>query len=158
MATKMVVDASVAAKWFLQDPAESDVDLANELLLSMLAGETEIHAPDVLSYEVCSVLVSACLTRQQGQRIPRLPKDKAIRCIRGLFALPIHMHAVAEQKSVEALEWAVDYAKGYYDMLYLRLADELDCAWYTADKKILRANRPGFPSHRVFLLSSLRRT
>ncbi len=39
MAKKMVIDSSVAAKWFLKD--EVDTDLADDLLLSLLAGEIE---------------------------------------------------------------------------------------------------------------------
>jgi predicted nucleic acid-binding protein len=52
---------------------------------------------------------------------------------------------------------AVDYSKGHYDMTYLRLAEQLGCRWCTADRKVLRAPAPGFPVHRVLLLSSLRR-
>ena len=40
-------------------------------------------------------------------------------------------------------------------MCYLALAETLDCVWVTADEKVLRACRAGFPVSRVVLLSSL---
>jgi predicted nucleic acid-binding protein len=51
---------------------------------------------------------------------------------------------------------AVTYSKGLYDMTYIRLAQQLDCRWCTADRKLLQALAPGFPTERVLQLSSLR--
>ena len=49
---RLVIDASVAAKWFLKDAMESDVDLANDILLDQrgrnnppasIRGKTEVN-------------------------------------------------------------------------------------------------------------------
>ena len=45
MPERMVIDASVTAKWFLKDPLETDTDLADEILIAMLAEDVELHAP-----------------------------------------------------------------------------------------------------------------
>ncbi len=40
---RLVIDASVAAKWFLKDAIESDVDLASDILLACLASHLLIQ-------------------------------------------------------------------------------------------------------------------
>jgi predicted nucleic acid-binding protein len=156
MAERMVVDATIAAKWFLKDALETDTDLADEILIASLAGDVELYAPRIFSYEVCGLLAKACLTRPRGAGTSRLTKENAVQCVRELFALPIRITDATEEEAVEALELAVDYAKGHYDMTYIRLAEELNCQWCTADRKVLQALAKGFPVARVLELSSLR--
>ncbi len=155
MADPMVIDSSVAAKWFLTD--EDDTDLADDVLLGLLAGEVEGHVPRVASYEVCALLTRACLTRKSGATVRRITLDKAIACVREFFGLPLTTHDASEAEGVEALQMAVEYSKGHYDMAYLRLASRLNCCWCTADEKVLEANPPTFPARHVVLLSSLRK-
>jgi predicted nucleic acid-binding protein len=156
MADRMVVDANVAGKWFLKDARESDVDLADEILVALLAGDIELHAPRIIRYELSGLLTKACLTRDPHNKTPRVRGDQASAFIREFFRLPIRIRAATEAEAVEALQLAVTYSKGHYDMTYLRLAEKLDCQWCTADAKVLKANRKGFPAHRVRLLSALR--
>jgi predicted nucleic acid-binding protein len=156
MAERLVIDATVAGKWFLKDPLETDTDLADEILIALLAGDIEFHAPRIITYEVPGLLTRACLTRPPGTGSARLTKDRAIQCVREFFALPIQIVDTTELESEAALELAVGYSKGFYDMTYIRLAQQLDCRWCTADRKVLQALAPGFPTERVLLLSSLR--
>lgn len=72
------------------------------------------------------------------------------------FQLPIQIADATEEEAVVALELAVKYSKGHYDMTYIRLAEELDCRWCTADRRVLQALAPGFPVQRVLDLASLR--
>lgn len=153
MTQRMVVDASVAAKWFLLD--EPDCDLARAVLAELLAGKKELHAPGVFLYEVCHALTSACLTRGKTGA-PRLKPDHALECVRELFGLEIDVHAAALEECTEALLTAVKHSKRHADMSYVYLAEKLDCQWCTADEKVLSAVRDGFPSERVCLLSSMR--
>jgi predicted nucleic acid-binding protein len=156
MTPRLVVDASVAAKWFLKDATEEDVILAENILQSSLDGNLELHAPHIFRTEVCGILARACLTRFHRGSPPRLRKEQAQRHIRTLFALPIRLDGERLAGSVEAFDFAVDYSKGYYDMTYLRLAEALNCQWCTADARVLAPTRTGFPTHCVLLLSSLR--
>ena len=145
----MVIDASVAAKWFLRDPSEADTDVADDVLVAILAGEVEAHAPNFFTYEVCSALTKAC-------KMSRLAKETARRCVHELFGLPIQISEANEEEGSEALVMAVDYSKTHYDMVYLRLAQKLDCQWCTGDQKVTMAVPPTYPTNRVLLLSSLR--
>ncbi len=59
MADRYVIDASVAAKWFLKDSFEDHVDLAEGILVDVLAGDIVLHAPRLMTYEVSRLLWKA---------------------------------------------------------------------------------------------------
>ncbi len=149
MDERLVVDASVAAKWFLTD--EADVDIAANLRHASLTGKTELHAPSIFSYEVGNLLLSAC-----RQRPARLEEEDAVACIRRLFALPIHIHPLSEEEGVETIGMAFRFSKTFYDMTYLNLAEKLDCRLCTADERAARSTHSEFPADRIVLLSQLR--
>jgi predicted nucleic acid-binding protein len=154
MPERLVVDANVAVKWFLRDAGERDIRRADEVLLSALAGEVELHAPRIFTYEVCGALTKACAHRLTGSMTPRLSSQFAASAIHELFRLPIKIQDATEYEAVEAMTLATLYAKGHYDMTYLRLAQQLDCQWCTADEKFVRAVPEKFPLQRVLILSS----
>ncbi len=151
---RLVIDASVAAKWFLKDAIESDVDLASDILLACLADEVELHAPQILPYEVCGLLARAC--GQIKGNPPRLDKTRAVEFARAFFQIPIQISAAIEDECIAAVGMAVDYGKGSYDMTYIRLAETLNCQWCTADEQVIRVVPSGFPLQHVLLLSTLR--
>ncbi len=151
---RLVIDASVAAKWFLKDARESDVDLASDILLGCLADEVELNAPQILPYEVCRLLAKACGPVKGNP--PRLDKTRAVEFARAFFQIPIQISAAIEDECIAAVEMAVDYAKGSYDMTYIQLAETLNCQWCTADERAIRGVPSGFPLSRVLLLSTLR--
>lgn len=156
MIERMVIDASVAAKWFLQDALEEDAEAADDILVAFLSGDLELHAPRVFTYEVCNVLTRACRWRLPGTSGFRLTKDHALRCAHELFGLSIRVAEATEGEACDALDMAVDYSKTHYDMTYVRLAELLDCQWCTADLKADEAVPPTFPHNRVLHLSALR--
>jgi predicted nucleic acid-binding protein len=39
-------------------------------------------------------------------------------------------------------------------MCFLLLAESLDCKWYTADKKLLSANRTAFPAEHIHVIDA----
>lgn len=153
---RMVIDSGVAAKWFLND--ELDADLATDLLQAMLADDLELHAPRLFIYEVANVLSKVCRQSQLRSQPTRLTKPLALRALEKLFQLPIQLAEPSQRESCEALELSVDYSKSQYDSTYIRLADQLDSVWCTADEKVLRHLPPGFPTHRVVALRTLRST
>ena len=153
---RMVVDASVALKWFLKDELEDDVDLANEVLFDALSGNLQLHGPDIFFHEVDGGLTRACLTRTHRGSPPRMNIQSALDALETLAAYPIQIHTSTLAHRQEVLNMAVHYAKGNYDMIYLHLAEQLNCQWCMADERFLLSVRPGFPRHHVLLLSSLR--
>jgi predicted nucleic acid-binding protein len=150
-----VLDASVAAKWFLKDEHETHVEEAEELLLRLLADDIELYAPRVIYYEVCQLLTKACRARDPSTGTFRLSKENALQAAREFLALPIQILDTTEEEYIEALEVAVDHWRNHADMTYIKLAERLDCQWCTGDDKVLRGVSSAFPSHRVLLLSSL---
>ncbi len=150
----LVIDASVAAKWFLR--VEIGAELADTILLGLLADEIELHAPQIFYYEVGALLARACGTSDPFTRQRRLERPHAARSVKELFSLPIRVAGPSESESLHVLEMSVVYSKSYYDMTYLHLAQKLDCQWCTADDKVLEAAPKGFPLRSVVLLSSLR--
>ena len=156
MADRMVIDSSVAAKWFLKDPLEEDIGLADDILVASLADDVELLAPGIFTYEVCGLLTRACRTPDPSTKKPRITVQRATECIRELFGLPIQISEASIEEGTEALQMAVDYSKTYPDMTFLRLAELHDCQWCTADARVVRGgNPPGFPKDRVLLLSTL---
>lgn len=153
MPERMVIDSSIAAKWFLKD--EVDIDLADDILAAFLAGDIELHAPCIISYEVCGLLAKACAPQGKGGK-PRLSKEDAVACVRRFYDLSIQVHEVTAEEHLRALEMSIDCSKGYYDMAYIQLAEKLNCQWCIADEKVLQAITRNFPSHRVLVLSTLR--
>ena len=156
MAKPWVVDASVAAKWFLKDSFEDHVDLAEEVLVDFLAGDIELHAPRLMSYEVCRLLWKACIAEGAEQRSKRLDKETALDCVETLFDLPLVFAEVSVQEAAESVDRGARYQKNFYDMTYLRLAEELKCRVVTADEKLLRSVPPDFPLARFVLLTDYR--
>ena len=135
---------------------ESDVDLADQIFLKMENGMLELHAPGVFPHEIRGLLTRACLTRPQRGGPPRLSAEIAVQAIQTISEYPIQIHEETVEGGQEALRMAVKYSKGHFDMTYLRLAEQLDCQWCTADGKILSSLLKGFPIHRVLLLSTLK--
>lgn len=150
MAERIVVDSSVVTKWFLRDTLEPDVDLADELLGRCLAGRVELHAPGIVTYEVCRALVKAC-----RRRPPRLSEDKVLQCERDVFSLPIAIAGASPAEAVEATRMALRFSKSFYDMTYLQLARKLGCRLCTADDRAATSTDSRFPSETILPLSEL---
>lgn len=131
MVDHLVVDASVAVKWYLSE-AEDDLDAARLVLDRFSSGELNLVAPDLLVYEVASAISVATMGRQP--RLSRALGDLAIDRFLGLglrtatgtdllpaaFAL-VHRHGCA-----------------VYDASYLALAQRLGIRFITADRKLHR--------------------
>jgi predicted nucleic acid-binding protein len=155
MVDRIVIDASVVAKWFLKDELETDVDLADRLLGSFLAGDGELHAPNVLRYEICGLLTKACRVRLPSTGKPRLNKADAIGLARDFFFLPIQFHELSAEDEVESMEMGIDHGKSYYDMTYICLAKVLGCKCCLADQRALGGVGPTFPFNHVVILAQL---
>ncbi|WP_165227395.1 type II toxin-antitoxin system VapC family toxin [Aquisphaera insulae] len=153
MADRLVIDASVAAKWFLDD--ELDVDLAEEILLRFLQGSLDLHAPRIFRYEVRALLAKACGSRKaSGER--RLSKEDGEEAVKKLFKLDIPLSDETEDGAASTLDMCVSFSKTFKDMSYLRLAIDLDCRFCTSDRRVRESVPATFPTDRVVLLSELR--
>lgn len=117
---KVVLDASVVAKWFLE---EEYSDKAIAVLADYLHGIVDIFAPDLLPYEVLNAL------KYSGD-FGKLELVKVVGILENyqLARLPI---------TKEAAVAAYEYGITIYDAAYVAVAKNEDATFYTADKKLL---------------------
>lgn len=119
--TRVVVDASVAVKWFIPEELSADARM-------FLAAEYELLAPDLLWAELGNVLWKKHRRRELDPRTAR-------RLLRDFARVPIEYHA-SERWTEAALELAIRHGITVYDGLYLALAVGNGCRVVTADRRL----------------------
>lgn len=120
----LIIDASVALKWFLDD----DEPHAAEARAILASGESLI-APDLVIAETCNAA-------WRGVRAGRLSQTQAqgiSRSLPGLFETLVNGSALAESGIAIAIE--LDHS--VYDCFYLALAGARDALLVTADTRLL---------------------
>lgn len=123
---KLVIDASVALKWQLED--EEDCDKALEIRNDYAEGRVWLIAPAHFIIEVVSGL-NVAITRN------RMTEEQALIFIKALIDLGVELidlNILVEQ----GLKRARQYQCSPYDGVYLALADKESCQFYTGDKKL----------------------
>lgn len=122
-------DASLALKWFLPEPGS---DTALSLLRRWNRAGVSLAAPHLLAFEVASVLrnrvVRGLLTPQEGERKLNL-----------FAALPIRLQT-PPGLVLDAFRLAGELGRPTaYDAAYLALARSMECEFWTADARLVRA-------------------
>ena len=120
----LVVDASVAVKWFVEEE-----DTKRACLLA--DGAVEIHCPHLLASEVGSALWRKVL---QGQ----VELGDARTGMESLARMPITWHA-DEALGADCLRLAFAHDRTVYDSMYLALAYRLNARLVTADLRFANA-------------------
>lgn len=123
MRPPFVVDASVAAKWFLN---EEFAEPARRLR----AFQSDLHVPRFFLLEFGHVI---CKKLRRAE----IDRADAIRMIETVLQLPIQRHD-DEVLLANALQFAFETHSGLYDSLYLSLAVHLSCAFVTADRRFMK--------------------
>ena len=125
----VVVDASVALKWFFPD--EEFVREAGELLRLFRNDELQIRAPALIRYEVAQAL-------ETGRRQGRITDEEASKDLGELLSLDIH----AREDSYDLLAGAQSVARqigsSVYDGVYVAYAEMLGFSFVTGDEALLR--------------------
>lgn len=128
--TIYVIDASVAAKWYLPE-------IHSPQAATLLSQDNVLWAPDLIFAEVGNV----CWKRVQRKELDPV-QARAI--VQDFLVSPLHI-----ENSPPLLEHAWDiafeYGRSVYDSLYLALACKLDAPLVTADLKFYNALQSAGP-------------
>ena len=141
MTLAVVVDASVAIKWFV---AEADSDVADRLLEQ----RTELHAPILLMSEFANGLWK---NFRKGL-IDGAQAEAALKSIRRTIP---YWHAT-EPVLGQALDLSLRLEHPVYDFLYVALAERNGLQCVTADLRFLRKIKATEHGERVIRLSDWR--
>jgi len=120
---QIVVDASVALKWVLDEPGSTQA-------LAVLDSDV-LHAPEFLLVEVANVFWA----KQRRGIISRAAADAAFEAI---AAVPFALAPIGElTAAARTLAFGLDLT--VYDALYAALAQRYDCPLVTADRQLAQA-------------------
>lgn len=133
-----VVDASIAAKWYLDD--EDHLAEARRVLQAFADDRVALIAPDHIRYEVASVLRVAV----RRSRLSPLVGRTAL-----LDFLSLQLPTVGDDRLLlSAYDQALTFDCALYDGLYLALADFAECDFVHADLRLHNTLRGRFARER----------
>jgi predicted nucleic acid-binding protein len=122
----VVVDASVAVKWFVSAD-ESGVDDAAALLAQHAGGEIRLVAPTLIVHELTGVFMR------------RLRGPLVAEALDAFFDAGVHLVAPDRALTVRAAELAGRCQLSAFDSAYAAVADSLECTLATADRRLANA-------------------
>lgn len=114
---------------------------AQQLIKQLQDENTILHAPALLRYEVVAVSRKAVY---QG----RVTVEEGLRARDRLLNYPLTLH-LNDDLLKRAYELATEYNRPTaYDAQYLAVAEQLSCAFWTADERMFNAVKDRFPAIR----------
>ena len=119
----IVLDASVALKWFL---TEEDEDIAVQIKTNFIEGREEIAVPELLLSEISNVL----------RYKPSFNKKAVKDAVSTILDMGVTIFTPNLWLYEQAISIAYDYNLTVYDALYAALASELECPLITADESL----------------------
>jgi len=135
--TPFVLDASVAAKWFLPAKYERLTEEALALLGKYVQGEVQFIVPDLFWAELGSAFWKAI-------RLGRFETTSALEALRYLKNCDLPVYS-----AVTLLDRAFDIANAFdrsvYDSLYVALAVHTRAPLITADERLANSLAAHFP-------------
>ena len=138
MSGTVVVDASLAVKWLIE---EDDSDKAHDILQDWVAQDITRIAPYLMPFEVANAL---------HRRVVRgeLNVGDSARMIARLLDSQLELHHPPGLHA-RALQIASELKQGAaYDAHYLALAEVVGCDLWTADERFYRATGPSIQNVR----------
>lgn len=120
----VIVDTSVALKWFLpEEGSEAARDLVQR---------ESVGSPDLLFYEFSNVL--SC---QRG-----LSLEEVQRLLDLLYQLDLQVFLLPQKGFRRAVEISRKFGLSVYDASFVALAESMEIDFITADRKLARRVRP----------------
>ncbi len=137
----IVVDASVAAKWFFPEDGAAAA-------LRLLDGRRRLLAPDLIQAEFGSIV-------WKRHRSGVLRAEEAIDLVQQFIVMPLEIFETGPLLPT-AMELALSTQRTVYDCLYLALALSHDARVVTADERFVNALSDGPLSRHLRLLGGRR--
>jgi predicted nucleic acid-binding protein len=139
----IVVDASVAAKWFL---FEEDAPHANTLL----DGTQKFIAPALIRIEV----YAAITRRFRNGEAPEVEVRQGCQAWLAMLDDGLITLLPSEPEQARAIEMALQLKHPFQDCLYLALAERLQAPLITADPKFVERAAGHYPAVRPLVASA----
>ncbi|MCK6438861.1 MAG: type II toxin-antitoxin system VapC family toxin [Planctomycetes bacterium] len=135
---QIVLDASIALKWFVD---EADSDKAR----SLLEGSADLLAPDTIELEVIAVLIR----NRKALLSYGVTAEDAVEelAATGLRLFPFSLLVA------DAVKLAIAHHAAFYDCMYLSLAERVGASLITADARFVRAFKGTRHAEHLTLLS-----
>ena len=127
---RVVVDASVAAKWYFAEPGH---EAADRVLAARIADEHELLAPDLIVPEFVNLLWKHVRRRECSRA--------AAEEILALWEVDRPSLVASTDLAAQAFQLATALDQSVYDCLYLALALAIEARLVTADRQLARAAR-----------------
>ncbi len=125
MERKVVIDASVVVKWFVEEEYSREARLLRDAYAS---GILDLAAPSLLPYEVLNALkYSGAFGEDELKEIAEI-----------LGEFQLSLHDLSGELANKTVELAMRKGITIYDASYAALAESLDTIAYTADERLLR--------------------
>ena len=125
---KLVVDASVAAKWF---NLEELSDKAADIKEAYVKGDLELAAPTHIIYEVGNSI----------WKNKQLTETEANDAVAALLHLSLQLLEPTTERAKRMMKIAKSRNITFYDAIYLQAAEELNMTLLTADDAQITAGR-----------------
>ena len=122
--TLLILDASVAVKWFTMEPLRDKALIIRDKYVN---GELDLEAPSLLYYEVANAL----------RYNPRFGIEEVRSAVRALEDLAITIYDFKGELASRAVELAYRFGITVYDAAYVALAAMRNATLYTADKEVV---------------------
>jgi predicted nucleic acid-binding protein len=139
----VVIDTSIAVKWFLPEPLSREADAVLE---DARLGRIQLAAPDLIIYEFANLLWKL-------QRRGELGGRDTLSLMRDFELLPVYL-VPADVLGSRALAIACQTGCTAYDAAFIALAGELKKPLLTADRKLVKLMDGTRHARRMVLLSA----
>ena len=131
----IVVDSSVAIKWFVVEPYS---DEARKILDEYKAGEINLLAPDLINAEVGNIV-------WKKHRLQALNVEEAREIIDTFGNITFTFTSCTDLLN-KAYDLAIAHERTVYDMMYVALSQKENCQFVTADERMVNAIGSHFPN------------
>ena len=135
--TACVLDANIAAKWFLPSSDEKLFAEARELLLRHQSGKLEFLVPDIFWAECGNIFWKAT----RSGRCSRHDAEVSLSTLKAGRLVTIPASELVES----AFSIAITFTRSFYDSLYVALAVQSGTQLVTADEKLSNALAGKYP-------------